>query len=98
MRGLPAWLGCLVAVLGVALAYFVQKAVWSLMPAAPFLLFYPVIFFAAWMGGKRCGVMAAVLSVLVVDYEFLPPSGRFNFRGNWLSESIFFAICCGIVV
>ncbi|MFL5814459.1 MAG: PAS domain-containing protein, partial [Bdellovibrionia bacterium] len=76
--------------------YFFQKLVWPLIPASPFLLFYPAIFLSAWVGGSACGVFSTVGAAVLVDYAFLPPYGAFNFRQNGLSELIFIAIGCTI--
>jgi PAS domain S-box-containing protein len=91
-------LGWLVSLLALALAFFLQKLVWPLIPASPFLLFYPVIFLSAWLGGRVCGVSIAVISAVLVEYAFLPPYGEFNFRQNGLSELIFIAIGFSITV
>lgn len=89
MRPIIGWL---ISGLALALAYFLQRLVWPLIPASPFLLFYPVIFLSAWVGGRICGGLSTLIATGIVEYAFLPPYGGFDFRQNWLSELIFVAI------
>lgn len=52
-----------VAIIAVALAFALRYALEiTLGNGYPFILFYPAIFFAAWYGGMRPGLLATVLS------------------------------------
>jgi diguanylate cyclase (GGDEF)-like protein/PAS domain S-box-containing protein len=42
-----------------------------------FLLFYPAVFFTAWIAGRRWGLIATLLSTMLIYYFFFPP--RFTF-------------------
>src|SRR3954467_9262216 len=75
-----AWKSVGVSIFCILAAYLIQSVFWSFIPASPFLLFYPAIFLAAWAGGTRSGILTTALAVIVTDYAFLPPYGRFAFN------------------
>jgi PAS domain S-box-containing protein len=45
---------------------------------APFVTFYPVVILAALYGGWRTGLLATILSAIVVDYLWIEPAGQFT--------------------
>jgi PAS domain S-box-containing protein len=63
-----------ITLISIFLAVVVGQALESYFHATPALsLFFCVIVFSAWFGGYGPGLFAMVLSVLAVDYFFLPP-------------------------
>lgn len=71
----PMWLRYGGAVLAVVAAALFRAALTPLMgeAAMPYSLFLPAIWFAAWFGGFRPGVVSVALSLLVGDYFFAQP-------------------------
>ena len=43
---------------------------------APFAVFYAAVAGAAWLGGFGPGLVATLLSMVLVDYYIVPPSAR----------------------
>ena len=65
-----------VAVLTVVVIVLLRMALTPLMGARsmPFTLFFPAVWFAAWFGGVRPGVLSVALSVLAGSYFFAEPT------------------------
>lgn len=63
----------LLALSPVLIAFIVQLLMWSVIRPLAWFFFYPAVFFSSWLGGRRFGVCATVLSTLLVWYFFLPP-------------------------
>jgi PAS domain S-box-containing protein len=69
---------------GVALAIVIAAIAvrWVLLPVlgmgAPFLTFYPAVILAALYGGWSAGVLATVLSALIVDFFLIEPVNEFT--------------------
>ncbi|HEV2854668.1 MAG TPA: ATP-binding protein [Thermoanaerobaculia bacterium] len=72
---------------------------WPLNPvlgmSAPFLLFFPAIAAAAWLGGLGPGLVATGLSALLADYFWMAPAHRLHL--DWPS-AVQLAIFSGIGV
>jgi len=58
---------------------------------APFVTFYPAVILAALYGGRRAGLVATVLSAIVVHYFWIEPTYQFAVGqpGDWLALVIF---------
>ena len=71
-----------VAILAVVVIVFFRMALTPLMGgrSMPFTLFFPAVWFAAWFGGFRPGVLSVVLSVLAGAYFFAEPTGSLLIR------------------
>jgi PAS domain S-box-containing protein len=68
-----------VAVLTVAIALIVRLPVWSVLGKdAPFLTFFPAVLVSAVYGGFDAGLIATLLSGLVVNYFVVPPAFSFS--------------------
>lgn len=65
------------AVLVVLAAALLRASLTPLMGgrSMPFTLFFPAVWFAAWFGGFRPGLLSVVLSVLTGAYFFADPTG-----------------------
>ncbi|MCH8178944.1 MAG: response regulator [Proteobacteria bacterium] len=58
-----------------AVAAIVQWAFWDQLHPFVWLLSYPAVFAAAWLGGWMAGIVATFLSATLVWYLFLGPQG-----------------------
>ena len=89
---------------GVAIAIVVAATAvrFALSPAlgtgVPFLTFYPAVILAALYGGLRAGLLATVLSALIVDYFWIEPLGQFTIGSpaDWVSL-LFFLLSCTMI-
>ena len=75
------------------LALGLQFELWPLLKPFAWLLFFPAVFAAAWIGGVRAGVEATVISVLLGWYFFIPVERSFKLQEprHLLSAFVFFA-------
>ncbi len=86
---------------GVAIAIVIAATAvrFALSPAlgtgSPFLTFYPAVILAALYGGLRAGLLATILSALIVDYFWMGPSGQFTIGNpaDWMTLLFFFPAC-----
>src|SRR5688572_21000283 len=53
-------------------AFVLQWALWGLIEPLVWFLFYPAVFLSSWIGGRRCGVIATVVSIALVWWFFIP--------------------------
>ena len=83
----PYLLGYAVAFLSVALVIVWIRGIGSYWHA----LFFFAIFFSAWFGGLRPGLLAVVLSILAYDYYIVPPKDSFTISTDQLPNLIFFS-------
>src|SRR5262249_51406822 len=60
----------------------------------PFLLFYPAILAAAWIGGRVAGFIATVAALLALDYFLLEPIAAFGVTKE--RDQVDLIIFCGI--
>jgi len=68
-----------VAILIPFIAAGVQWLLWTHLQPLIFILFYPAVFFSAWIGGRLGGILATLLSAALVVYLFVPPIFTFYF-------------------
>jgi PAS domain S-box-containing protein len=54
-----------------------QLLFWSAIQPFVWFLFYPAVFFSSWVGGLSGGLVATVLSTVLVWYCFIPPQFSF---------------------
>ena len=77
------WIPYLVALLAVAVAFVVR---WALDPwlgsRVPYITVFGAVIVAAWYGGPRPALLAALLGWLGGDYFFVDPRGVFDWRGT----------------
>jgi K+-sensing histidine kinase KdpD len=87
---LPAFL---VALTTVAVAAAVQEILLALGTMLQFASFVPAILLASFLAGVQAAIFAAVLSIPIVWWEFLPPRFEFNpfTAADYLSFSHFSA-------
>ena len=84
---------------GIAIVLAATAARFALSPAlgmnSPFLTFYPAVILAALYGGLRAGLLATVLSALIVDYFWIEPVGQFTIGSptDWITILLFLLAC-----
>jgi PAS domain S-box-containing protein len=67
----------ILALAPVLVTFLVQLMVWPIIRPFAWFLFSPAVFFSAWIGGRRLGILASVVATLLVWYFFLPPERSF---------------------
>jgi PAS domain S-box-containing protein len=55
------------------LATAVQHLLWAAIRPFAWILFYPAVFLSSWIGGTLGGVMATLVSAVLVWWSFVPP-------------------------
>ncbi|NOK09443.1 sensor histidine kinase [Corallococcus exercitus] len=66
------------AVASVLVAFVVQRALWPIAVSTPYLAFFAAVVFSSWRGGWGPGLVSTALSLLLVQYFFLPPLGAWR--------------------
>jgi Domain of unknown function (DUF4118) len=72
--------------------FILQSLSWSTLSPFAWFLFYPPVLISAWFGGFRSGLVATVLSTVLVWSSFLPGSFRLDWPKCVLSSLIFLAM------
>ena len=83
---------------GIALSFVAAAFVSTLLLQRffpyPFLfLFFAAVIAGAWFGGTAAGLLAVVISTLLVDYFFLPPYHTFTVAPTDLAYFVAFILC-----
>ena len=80
----------------VAVAFLATLSLQHLFPYPFLFLFFGAVMAGAWFGGTAAGLLAVVLSTVLVDYFFVPPV--YSFAVNATAESYFAAfVVCALV-
>ena len=66
------------AVVSVGLALLVTKLLGRVIEDTPSAFFFAAVMISAWYGGLWPGILASLLSTLVLDYFFIPPLYGFS--------------------
>jgi C4-dicarboxylate-specific signal transduction histidine kinase len=69
----------------------------SVLATAGFLFFYIAIVIAAWFGGAWAGGLAVLLSIVALEYYFVPPIHSFHVSHDSLPVFIEFAVSAAVV-
>jgi putative methionine-R-sulfoxide reductase with GAF domain len=64
-----------------------------LFPHPFFFFFFPAVMGAAWFGGMASGLLAVVLSTLVVDYFLVPPFYSLSITATEVAYFVAFVLC-----
>ena len=87
--------GLFLALLLPFIACLIQWLLWSFIKPFVWFLFYPAVFFSAWVGGRiYAGLASSVVSSTLVWYFFIPPQLTFEMKStnNLISVWIFMAM------
>jgi len=71
----PRWLAYAVAIVMTAAALALAKILAPDLPEPNYLPFVAAVALSTWYGGIGAGLVTSVLSVLAIDFSFLPPIG-----------------------
>lgn len=69
----------------------------NIVSTAGFLFFYSAVVATAWFGGKWPGWLAVILSILAVEYFFVPPFHSFRLSRESLPVFVEFAASAAVV-
>ena len=78
-------------------AWVIQAAFWPILSPYVWFLFYPAVFFSAWIGGLPGGTAASILSALIVWWYFIPPTNSFEVTSPGAYFSIVIFLVMGIL-
>ena len=81
----------------VSLAVLLTAAL-SPLQTTPAALFVLAVMVSAWYGGPGAATFASILSLLAVDYFFIPPIFDIRFDGAHLERAIAFGLILGFVI
>lgn len=74
-----------------------QWIFWSSIQPYVWFLFYPAVFFSAWVGGMRGGVMATAISLVSVWWFFIPTRNSFTLERVESAISMGVFVCMGVL-
>jgi K+-sensing histidine kinase KdpD len=60
------------------LAWGLQTLLWELVSPFATFFFYPAVFLSSWLGGRRGGLLATLISIVLIVYFFVEPIHSFN--------------------
>ena len=97
------WLRPFLAMLPPVVAFILQWMFWSAIQPYVWFLFYPAVFFSAWIGGLLPGLVSTFISAVVVWWFFIPPQFSFSLItpmsfvsiGVFCTMGVFFSILLG---
>ncbi|TCV83621.1 MULTISPECIES: PAS domain S-box protein [Methylomonas] len=77
-------------------ACFLQILLWDVIQPFVFFLFYPAVFFSGRLGGLVGGVLATLISVLLINWFFIEPVHSFAFSKSIhiAAVAVFFIVGC----
>lgn len=88
----------MLAMLPLLIAFLLVWASWDYLQPYVWLLFFPAVFLATWIGGLHAGLIVTFTSAVVVFWAFIPQAYSFSFDtpASVISLSVFCAI--GVLV
>ncbi len=81
----------------VALAFCTQMLILPNPSIAPFVFFYVAVVAAAWVGGRVPGLLAVLLSAVLVDYTFLAPQWAWTTSTAGLMGTALFLVSGSVI-
>jgi K+-sensing histidine kinase KdpD len=64
------------------LAWGLQTLLWEFVSPFATFFFYPAVFLSSWLGGRRVGLLATLISLVLIGYFFVEPVHTFNVLGS----------------
>jgi PAS domain S-box-containing protein len=64
------------------LAWGLQTPLWEFVSPFATFFFYPAVFLSSWLGGRRGGLLATLISLALIGYFFVEPVHTFNVFGQ----------------
>lgn len=77
----------------VLVSFVITYALWPIMQPSTFSIMFMATMLSGWLYGRRAGVTATIVSVLLIDYYFVEPRGHFTFDLHGLVMLIVFTSC-----
>lgn len=77
------------------IACAIQWLLWDQLKPYVWFLFFPAAFFSAWIGGFKGGLVATIISALLVWYFFIPPAFSFALANPAAGFSIVIFVLMG---
>jgi len=94
----PRWLVYAAATVITGGALVVAKLLAHDLPEPNYLPFVAAVALSTWFGGIRAGLVTSVLSVLVIDFSFLPPIGALELtHSEELVDTIVFVAVAAVI-
>lgn len=81
------------ALLSVAAAFLCTLLLQRFFPYPFLFLFFAAVMAAAWLGGTAVGLVAVLISTLLVDFFFLPPYHTFSIQPTDVAYFAAFILC-----
>jgi PAS domain S-box-containing protein len=72
----PGWIGAVSAIILPIVATVLSQLMQPYIEGTLFVLFFPAVAVATWLGGLSSGLVATVLSVALADHYLIPPPHR----------------------
>lgn len=88
--------GVSLAMLLPVLVFALQWQLWYAIQPYAWFLFYPTVFFSALIGRLPGGILATLISTLLVWFVFIPPEFSFAIQAPWAMLSIIVFLASGI--
>ena len=88
--------GVSLAVLLPVLVFYLQWHLWYVIQPYAWFLFYPTVFLSVLIGRLRGGILATLISTLLVWFFFIPPEFSFVLHSPWALLSIVVFAASGI--
>jgi K+-sensing histidine kinase KdpD len=82
-----------IALLFVAAAFVSTLLLQRFFPYPFLFLFFAAVMASAWFGGTAAGIVAVLVSTLLVDYFFLPPYRTFSIQPTDIAYFAAFIVC-----
>ena len=82
-----------IALLFVAAAFVSTSLLQRFFPYPFLFLFFAAVMAGAWFGGTAAGILAVLVSTLLVDYFFLPPYHTFSIQPTDIAYFAAFIVC-----
>ena len=82
-----------VSLLSVGLAFTLTTLLQPLFPYPFLFLFFGAVMTSAWFGGTAAGLLAVLLSTIIVEYFFVPPVHSFSISTTAEAYFVSFVVC-----
>ncbi|MCI0352971.1 MAG: PAS domain S-box protein, partial [Acidobacteriales bacterium] len=87
-----------IALSTIVLALLVKFLLLQMLPLDyPFLIFFTAVVVSAWFGGLTSGLLATLLSAVLVRYFFIEPTNSFALNGEDLAQLLIFCFEGGLI-
>jgi PAS domain S-box-containing protein len=96
-RMAPTMMRYALAIVCVVAALLVTELLQHIMDGPLWFVFLVAVMFSSWVGGLGPGLLAALLSILAIDYFFVPPLYALTLKIEYLPGTIIFGLLALLV-